>query len=1056
MQRLIQHIALLGLIVASTSCVLAQETQADSTRAMDWVNMAASFAKNGQKDSAHTYFQKGADLFKQAENWRRYCICQNQRANLFLRDHQWDVSNELLKERIPICLQKLGRIHSVIRDAYTIRAINTISLGKLNEAKDLFLSALHISENLPGPKNTRLAGSYGNMASLYSKLGDFDSADYYYEAEINTLEEIEAYSHPFFSATYHNLAISLMNRRRYQEALQHLEKALHIALEHHSDDHKKLVKLYNDLAICHARMGDSGHGKLWLNKGLEIIHNNPESLRQEAMYTHTNLGNFFTKNKEWDQAIHHLQQSITFSHQLYGRQHLHSAFNQSKLGDLFEAKGLIRQALVEQQEAASILSNIEDTVNLESSEILFNLAFSYLHNHEIDKSLKAGHRSLSILKQYVRAPFHPHITVGILKLNQIYLEAGKDRAVLQLCQDGYRGIFPDYVPENMYSIPLQCLEQPHRTWELLLQQSQAIESLAKKGKTSLLPALDIALKSVQAINQSQNRHLSSPARQQAQENIHRVYTHSIHLLFELYQQDSDPVFAQQAFIFSDQSKSRFLRASLREDQATRFAGIPDSILSQENQLNAEIRFYEKSIFEEKNGAQADTSKIRRWAYKLNQLQEASRTLILELEEKYPDYYRLKYDNFSPTIEQIREGLPDYQTSLVQYFQGKHHLYLFELRKDGLRFKRLDWTAQEETQLQSFLASIQYRDRIEAQGNNPAYLRSFASQSHHWFQELLAPVFTESSERMIVVSDGILGYLPFEILISQHPAPNPASYEEIPFLLQKVSISYAFNAALLVEPYSSQNRASEDYLGFAPSYPPSYLTDSSGNTSAYVAQHRANFGPLRHNQEEIMACSELWNGKVVLGKDAKKDLFIHEANNYRILHLAMHAFIHDLHPLFHGLVFSGATASVLEAHELYSMHLSADLAILSGCKTGLGEWKKGEGIMSMARAFRYAGCPSITMSLWSADDESTATIMQAYLHNLKQGKPKDQALQLAKIDYLNSQPNNHPYFWAAFVQTGDYQPLQKRNKDFYVWGLLFISCIGLGILLYRTRLKIQIE
>ena len=87
-------------------------------------------------------------------------------------------------------------------------------------------------------------------------------------------------------------------------------------------------------------------------------------------------------------------------------------------------------------------------------------------------------------------------------------------------------------------------------------------------------------------------------------------------------------------------------------------------------------------------------------------------------------------------------------------------------------------------------------------------------------------------------------------------------------------------------------------------------------------------------------------------------------------------------------------------------------------------------MSLARAFKYTGCPNIMMSLWQADDDVTKQIMESFYQNLEDGMAKPEAIRMAKLDYLMSGKKLHPHFWAPFILIGDGQPI-----DFATAGLL---------------------
>jgi CHAT domain-containing protein len=152
---------------------------------------------------------------------------------------------------------------------------------------------------------------------------------------------------------------------------------------------------------------------------------------------------------------------------------------------------------------------------------------------------------------------------------------------------------------------------------------------------------------------------------------------------------------------------------------------------------------------------------------------------------------------------------------------------------------------------------------------------------------------------------------------------------------------------------------------------------------------------------------------------------------------------------------------LHAFELYNMRLPADLVVLSACETGYGKFESGEGIMSLAHAFTYAGCPSIVMSHWVADDKATAELMQLFYRNLSNGMSKDKALQRAKLDFLKHADviRENPGFWSAFVVVGNTDPVSIESFDYkftaYVaagFGLLMI--VGWMIVVKNRRKKLR--
>jgi len=156
---------------------------------------------------------------------------------------------------------------------------------------------------------------------------------------------------------------------------------------------------------------------------------------------------------------------------------------------------------------------------------------------------------------------------------------------------------------------------------------------------------------------------------------------------------------------------------------------------------------------------------------------------------------------------------------------------------------------------------------------------------------------------------------------------------------------------------------------------------------------------------------------------------------------MHGVLDDENPLYSKLKF---TDEPLHAADLYNTRLNADLAILSACNTGSGNIKKGEGVMSLSRAFTYAGCPSLLMSLFPVPDGSTAQIMKTFLEELEKRITKDKALQNAQLAYLNDDDlppsRKHPMYWAGFIPSGDMQPVEFSQTCNWRWILALILLI----------------
>ena len=153
----------------------------------------------------------------------------------------------------------------------------------------------------------------------------------------------------------------------------------------------------------------------------------------------------------------------------------------------------------------------------------------------------------------------------------------------------------------------------------------------------------------------------------------------------------------------------------------------------------------------------------------------------------------------------------------------------------------------------------------------------------------------------------------------------------------------------------------------------------------------------------------------------------ELEKYRILHFATHGFLNSKHPELSGLVFSLVDEKgrpqdgFLRFHQIYNLRLSAELVVLSGCRTALGKEIRGEGLMGLTRGFMYAGAPRVVASLWSVEDRATAELMKRfYKAMLVDGLRPAAALRAAQIELHAQSGWEAPYYWAGFILQGDWK------------------------------------
>jgi CHAT domain-containing protein len=180
---------------------------------------------------------------------------------------------------------------------------------------------------------------------------------------------------------------------------------------------------------------------------------------------------------------------------------------------------------------------------------------------------------------------------------------------------------------------------------------------------------------------------------------------------------------------------------------------------------------------------------------------------------------------------------------------------------------------------------------------------------------------------------------------------------------------------------------------------------------------------RRSLERIGAMFPEGERTVLCGANATKQaLRATPLERYRYLHFATHGWLDPDAPQHFGLRLSpaGEDGGLLYLDEIFSLRLGAELVVLAACESGRGELVGGEGLVSVARAFLYAGARSLVVSLWEVGDRSTAELMEAFYAELRQGRPVPDALRRTKLAFIHSDrvAQRQPFRWAPFVLIGD--------------------------------------
>lgn len=386
------------------------------------------------------------------------------------------------------------------------------------------------------------------------------------------------------------------------------------------------------------------------------------------------------------------------------------------------------------------------------------------------------------------------------------------------------------------------------------------------------------------------------------------------------------------------------------------------------------------------------------------------------------------NSFVDLDEVIHKATISNQT-LVSYFVGSEVVYQFVISKEKLIFQKIVGSKAEH---QQFTEAIRSYNRFF---DNPATINNdiplFTDSSLKLFRKLQLP----KAENLIIIPDGILSFIPFQTLLTSES--SIFKYAEMPFLIFESTVSYTVSFTEYLRNTTPLDER-QSVLGVFPVF----------KNSAQELEYSVN---------EAKAIAEVFKSDMLMETKATVKNFVASADSHTILHLSTHA--------TGGSFSSGPSISFFDrtfsVEELYGLEFSNQLVILSACDTGVGKVVKGEGALSLARGFQYAGASNVLFSLWQVNDKSTAELMEYYYQNLSKTHSRNLSLHRASLDYLQNKTIDNtrksPYYWGAFVYYGTTDaPQEKRNISSVYFLLLLIPLIGMGVWYFKKRKKTSVN
>lgn len=804
-----------------------------------------------------------------------------------------------------------------------------------------------------------------------------------------------------------------------------------------------MTNLY--LGVISRNEGDYEASEGYFLKGLEIQQNfkDEKEKKRSTALSNKHLGDLFLRKGALDKSLKHFNIAVTLYKQLINlpNKEDQNLKQRSLNGYTTTLIGIskLNQQMGDFKSALQTLQQAEQTGVL-TEDLYQRFGEVYLAQKDTKQASLAFQKALEA-RQHIFGIKHYKTAETYASLGDLYLQQGQVQQALVQYQQAIIAQCDNFEATDIAQNP----EHFNRTFI-----SQALPALFSKKMDALLlldaqngtdrsylhMAWNTSKSAVTVIDSLK----SSPAK--SDDDKHRLLAESYSVFEKALHVAAliGPTAGPEAFAIMEKSKSIVLLQAFHNANATHIAGIPDALLDKELSLKYELNTLEDNLELNRNNDTL-TSALRT---RRNKVKSDYRNLIADFQKNNPNYYQLKYAPATISVETIRSELLNDGQAILEYFVGDSSVFALTLSKTDLQFREIKKTFPLAQMVSALAESIQ--------GGNPSrpdYTAHFTEKSQQYtalassvYQAVFEPVASNLPHKIILVPDGLLAYVPFDALLTKPVNTGFGDFKTHPYLMKEHEISYAYSVSMLLE-IKKKQITTEGVLAIAPVF-----QDYSGSSN--TLGQGVHLDSLIYNQSEAQAVRDaIGTGQVLVGTAASKQQFMALAPNFKYVHVATHGIV-DQESAYHSfLAFSqnqqNPDSNRLYLRDLYRLRLHAAMVVLSACKTGLGEMKKGEGIISMAYGMFYSGAQSVVMTLWAVDQSSTTEILRNFYKQLTDNNlDKGAALHAAKSQYLTAQKDPmraHPYFWAAYTPVGD---MRKIGTSFY-W-VLWLALIGGGLLL----------
>ena len=786
------------------------------------------------------------------------------------------------------------------------------------------------------------------------------------------------------------------NQNKYDSASFCFHHAEHIQSEYYYSLQES-ERLYNTFGVLYYEKGDYQQAKNYFLKALEVLPISHPYYKQLFTNYRINLAQIYFKLEDYDESNKIYQELLTE--------------NSGNRNEIYLNIGLINLYLGASTKALEDFKKVDYGSSNKKIWLYQNMGEAYFNLEQFDSAKKYFQKAVDAYNYF--QPNADHIAYGLTlkSMGELEMRSNHPFAALLNYQQAVRQFYPAYSDTSFTSDPQQfsgvfsyinlfnALVAKAKAFHALYQQSSQLSWAQEE-----LQSYQSAFKLIDYVQRTYN---SDEARLFLDKIKYIIHTQPIDIAYELYLKTKDQHYIDVLYVFDQQNKA--------------------SILALKNQSTEQLLQKDTSLFFKEASIRSEITRLSLKAAQINdsiefaKINKEIRNHEIELGKIQEQLLTSSVITKIPSLTYLQNQLLDHKTALISFHVSDDKLTTLLITKNKINCDQKELFPEFHQYVTDYISELKTISSTTETKKRSKKIYSF----------LFGKMDFKNIGRLIIIPDDELNYLSFESLEDSAGA----------YLIQNCSVQYQYSTSLLKK--EAIDFSDHQTLAFAPF------------VSKEFEDSILKFQKLPSSLNEI----DNLQGKKFIDTAATKNNFLNNLSNYKVVHLATHAVASNKESnlsfiSFYPSMKENRSEFLLYTEEIYNLPLrKTDLIILSACETASGNLVKGEGVMSLSRAFSYAGCPNIVTSLWNANDFSTAYLTNRFHFYLNKNYTIDAALREAKIDYLNDPSINprmkNPFYWSHLIFVGNYS-VEKSSGHWWMMAIAVAVLIGILVIVKRSR------